>query len=69
MYSIGKDGDNDLLRVQVAYEKLEYYFGAVIRQRKTVCLLKNQKLLLDCINELGEEINKAENRIKEMDMD
>lgn len=69
MYSIGKDGDNDLLRVQIAYEKLEYFFGAVIRQRKTVCLLKNQKLLLDCINELGEELKKTENNLKEMDLD
>lgn len=56
MYSIGKDDNNDLLRVQIAYEKLEYYFGAVIRQRKTVCLMKNQQLLLDSINELGELI-------------
>ena len=56
MYSIGKDDNNDLLRVQIAYEKLEYYFGAVIRQRKTVCLMKNQQLLLDSINELSELI-------------
>jgi len=57
MYSIGKDGDDDLLRVQIAYEKLEYYFGAVIRQRKTVCLMKNQQLLLDSINELSKYID------------
>ncbi len=60
MYTIGKDNDDDFLRVQIAYEKLEYYFGAVIRQRKTVRLTNNQQLLLDCINELGETIKELE---------
>ncbi len=60
MYSIGKEDDDDMLRVQIAYEKLEYYFGAVIRQRKTVRLMRNQQLLLDCINELGEDIKQIE---------
>lgn len=68
MYSIGCDDDNDFLRVQIAYEKLSYYFYAVIRQRKTVCLKDKQEKLLDAINELGEEIQsndgtKAENEI------
>lgn len=56
MYSIGCDDNNDFLRVQIAYEKLSYYFYAVIRQRKIVCLKNKQKMLLDAINKLGEEI-------------
>lgn len=56
MYSIGCDDDNDLLRVQVAYEYLEYYFGAIIRRRKTVKLMENQQMLLDSINDLGNQI-------------
>ena len=56
MYSIGCDDDNDFLRVQIAYEKLAYYFYAVIRQRKTVCLTNNQEKVLDAINELGAKI-------------
>ena len=56
MYSIGQDTDNDFLRVQVAYERLEYYFRAVVRQRKVVKLLKNQNLVIKAIDELGEDI-------------
>ena len=56
MYSIGQDTDNDFLRVQVAYERLEYYFGAVVRQRKVVKLLKNQNLVVKAIDKLGEDI-------------
>lgn len=55
MYSIGKDMNDDFLRVQVAYERLAYYFGAVIRQRKTVLLKKNQQLVLAAVNNLGNE--------------
>lgn len=56
MYSIGCDDDNDFLRVRVAYEKLEYYFNAVIRQRKTMQLKGNQGKVLNAIDELGKQI-------------
>ena len=32
MYSIGADDNNDFLRVQVAYEKFEYYFYSIIEE-------------------------------------
>lgn len=56
MYSIGQDTNNDFLRVQVAYERLEYYFGAVVRQRKVIKLLNNQGRIIKAIDKLGEEI-------------
>lgn len=56
MYSIGRDDDNDFLRVQIAYEKLKYYFGAIIRQRKTIHLKDNQSKILEAIDKLGELI-------------
>ena len=56
MYSIGCDDNNDFARVELAYIRLEYYFGAVIRQRKTFCLKKYQETLLENINEIGENI-------------
>ena len=58
MYSIGADDDNDFLRVQVAYEKLQYYFYSIIRQRKKVCLKKHQEKVLNAIDDLGEQIIK-----------
>ena len=42
--------------MQVAYERLEYYFRAVVRQRKVVKLLKNQNLVVKAIDKLGEDI-------------
>ena len=57
MYSIGCDDDNDFLRVQVAYERLEYYFNAIVRQRKTVRLKNHQQMLLNAINDLSQEFN------------
>lgn len=61
MYSIGQETNNDFLRVQVAYERLEYYFGAVVRQRKVVKLLANQKRVIEAIDKLGEEIPQSHN--------
>ena len=55
MYSIACDTDDDLLRVQIAYERLEYYFYAVVRQRRTVLLEENQKMVLDAVNALSIE--------------
>lgn len=52
MYSIAHDTDDDLLRVQVAYERLEYYFSAVVRNRKTVLLKEKQQRVLNAINAL-----------------
>lgn len=57
MYSIGCDDDNDFLRVQVAYERLEYYFNAIVRQRKTVRLKNHQQMLLNAINDLSQKFN------------
>ena len=64
MYSIACDTDDDLLRVQIAYERLEYYFYAVVRQRRTVLLEENQKMVLDAVNALSIEnvSNEAEHR-------
>ena len=56
MYSIGADDNNDFLRVQVAYEKFEYYFYSIIRQRKVVCLKGNQEKVLNAIDDLGKQI-------------
>lgn len=56
MYSIGADDNNDFLRVQVAYEKFEYYFYSIIRQRKVVCLKGNQEKVLNAIVDLGKQI-------------
>ena len=52
MYSIGCDTDDDLLRVQVAYERLDYYFLSIARTRKTVLLEENQQRVLGAINDL-----------------
>ena len=52
MYSIGCDTDDDFLRVQVAYERLDYYFFSIARTRKTVLLEENQQRVLGAINDL-----------------
>lgn len=52
MYSIGCDTDDDFLRVQVAYERLDYYFLSIARTRKTVLLEENQQRVLGAINDL-----------------
>jgi len=56
MYSIGQKTNDDFLRVQVAYERLAYYFRAIIRQRRVVKLYKNQHLVIKAIDELGDGI-------------
>lgn len=57
MYSAGKgdnnDSDDDLLRARIAYKSLEYYFDAVIRNRKTVHIKDKQSLLVNQIIDLG----------------
>lgn len=62
MYTIGKENNNDWIRVGLAYRKLDYYFSAVVRQRKNMKLRNNQKFLLQCIDELGNDID--ENQIE-----
>lgn len=57
MYTIGKENNNDWIRVELAYRKLDYYFSAVVRQRKNMKLRSNQKFLLQCIDELGDGID------------
>lgn len=59
MYSIGCDTDDDLLRVQVAYERLDYYFFSIVRERKTIPLKKGQQNILDAINALPIEERKV----------
>ena len=56
MYSIGEEDNNDWLRVQIAYERLAYYFGAIIRQRKTVHLKNKDKAVVQAISRLGEDL-------------
>lgn len=56
MYSIGYDDNNDFARIELAYMRLEYYFGVVIRQRKTFCLKKYQETLLENIDDMGKNI-------------
>ena len=57
MYSIGCDTDDDLLRVQVAYERMDYYFYSIVRCRKTVLLERNQQRVLDAIDALPVDDN------------
>lgn len=61
MYSAGKgennDSDNDLLRAKIAYKSLEYYFDAVIRNRKTVHIKDKQSLLVNQIIDIGNIMN------------
>lgn len=56
MFCIGADGNDDFVRVELAYRMLEYYFSVVIRSRKKVCLMQAQEMLLDSIDDLGKEI-------------
>lgn len=56
MYSIGAEDNNDWLRVQIAYERLAYYFGAIIRQRKTIHLRNKDKAVVQAISRLGEDL-------------
>lgn len=55
MYSVGDD-KNDVIRVQLAYSRLEYYFSIVLRERKTLQLQNNQQIVLDNIEELGNSL-------------
>lgn len=57
MYTIGKENNNDWIRVELAYRKLEYYFWTVVRERKKRRLENNQQFLLQCVEELGNDID------------
>ena len=50
MYSIGVANNDDELRVQIAYEKLDYSFFTVARQRKTMSI--SDDYILGSINEI-----------------
>ena len=52
MYTIGREGNNDALRVDFAKECLSYYFGCTVRNRKELRLKGNSDFLLSCIEEL-----------------
>lgn len=47
MYSAGAAHDNDELRVAIAKEKLEYYFQAIVKTRKTFLLTRGERLMLE----------------------
>lgn len=47
MYSIGANDNNDELRVEIAKEKLEYYFQAIIKNRKTFLLTQGEQRMLE----------------------
>lgn len=52
MYTIGREGNNDTLRVDFAKECLGYYFGCTVRNRRKLQLKGNSDFLLSCIEEL-----------------
>lgn len=59
MYSVGVENDNDELRVQTAYNKLDYYFSVVARKRNTVDGKRvpiniNDDMVLTSVNKLNE---------------
>jgi hypothetical protein len=63
LYSAGKtkNGEDDFLRARIAYKSLEYYFGATIRNRKTLhlSLPKTRETIDKYINSLALDIDEA----------
>lgn len=62
LYSVGADDDNDELRVQIAYNKLEHYFSVVARQRNIVDgkrkhIKINDDMVLSSINKLNDVLD------------
>lgn len=66
MYSVGADDNNDELRVQIAYERLDYYFSVVARQRNMVggkrkVVKITDEMVWDSINNLEDnDINREQ---------
>lgn len=52
MYTIGRNDNNDALRVDFAKECLGYYFGCTVRNRRNLQLKDNSDYILNCIEEL-----------------
>ena len=67
MYSAGKtdDGEDDFLRASIAYNSLEYYFGATARNRKTLHLNKNQATIDKYVESLVVDIEEASSQLIE----
>ena len=67
MYSAGKtdDGEDDFLRASIAYNSLEYYFGATARYRKTLHLNKNQATIDKYVESLVVDIEEASSQLIE----
>ena len=62
MYSIGVDDNNDELRVQIAYKKLDYWFSVVARQRNIIdgerqIIKITDDMVWDSINNLNDTNN------------
>ena len=67
MYSAGQmdDGEDDFLRANIAYRTLEYYFGATVRNRKTLRLCNNQSTINKYVDSLALDIEEATDQIIE----
>ncbi|MCH5246309.1 MAG: zinc ribbon domain-containing protein [Muribaculaceae bacterium] len=55
MYAAGAEDNNDIVRVDIAKLALDYYFGVVDRQRKTLKILDKEELILKSINSINVE--------------
>lgn len=70
MYSAGMTdyGEDDFLRANIAYRALEYYFGATVRNRKTLRLCDNQGTINKYVANLALDIEEATKQIVEGDL-
>lgn len=59
----GKDGNDDFLRARIAYEALQYYFYATIRERETVQLLKKQCIIDQYVDNLAADFDEVTSQL------
>lgn len=52
MYSAGADNDDDMIRVELAKQVLEYPFNIGIRQRPKIKMIGKDQFLIDCIDNI-----------------